>query len=408
MMNEVYFKMAELPDELISEVMHFLNPHDLARLSETCRDFFRLGSEDSIWRKKGFLKRDGEVLVSGNSTVPPARLCHSAVIHNDKIHIFGGHNTEMDTQRFSEVKNDIHTFNIETKAWEKHSIKGIPNKTEHCTVIYDNTLWMFGGYSGHLFSNTLYKLDLNASHCTKVKSIGDIPTGRSALVGTIYRDSMYIFGGWDGLVQNDHFHSFNFVTSTWTKITSELMPLPRCSHSVAVSDSRNTMYIFGGYGGQSRSYLNDIWAYDFEKQVWAELPSFGNVPSPRSRMRMVEWEGKLFIFGGWDKVTHFEDLFQYDIDTNVWIKLEIGGSQDGSFKIGQHSMCVHHNILYIFGGYNAKLRKSTNDLYSYRLGRGSTTPRFPRFPRNGSSEFSIKSVESSLNHTSNQAALNAP
>ena len=35
----------------------------------------------------------------------------------------------------------------------------LPKKTEHSAVVYDNKLWLFGGYAGTTFTNTMYTYD---------------------------------------------------------------------------------------------------------------------------------------------------------------------------------------------------------------------------------------------------------
>jgi len=372
----------ELPEELICEIMEHLPQRDLGRFTQVCRDLNRIGSEDSMWRKKGLLKRDIETSSAGSSTdnVPSARLCHTMVVYNNKIYVMGGHNTEADSQRFSEVKSDLYTYDIAKRSWEKLVVRNMPSKTEHCSVVYKDKLWMFGGYSGHTFSYSLYMLHLaTGSHCTLLKTQGEVPTGRSALVGGVFEHKMYIFGGWDGLMQNNDFYSFDFNNSTWTRIQpsgnatngeeTSTIPFARCSHTMAISNARRSMYIFGGYGGKTRNYLNDMWSYNFDTQLWNCINAKGDIPLPRSRMRMIEWNDKLYVFGGWDKAVHYDDLYEFDLETSTWTKLDIGiEKNDDSNKIGQHSMVVVDNILYIFGGFNAKLKRSTNDLYAFRLG----------------------------------------
>jgi len=364
--------MLELPEELVCEIMNHLPQNDLGHMTEVCRDLYRIGTEDIMWRKKGFLKRTSEMAFAGGSdTMPSPRLCHTAVIHNKKLYVYGGHNTEVDSQRFSEVKNDLFTFDLAKKTWEKHNVRNLPAKTEHCTVIHKDKLWMFGGYSGHTFSNSVYMLNLSTNtQCSLMKVEGEVPTGRSAHVGTIFEDKLYIFGGWDGIVQNNDFYCMDFGSMTWKKMQSPELPHARCSHTVAVSEERKSMYIFGGYGGKTRNYLNDLWSFNFANQSWTQLNAKGEVPSPRSRMRMVEWNGKLYVFGGWDKSVHFDELHEYDLDEGMWSKVDLRiSSKDDSLKIGQHAMSINDNILYIFGGYSAMLKKSTNNLYSYRLGK---------------------------------------
>lgn len=389
-----------LPEELIREVMTHLSYADLGTLLSVCKTLNRIGSVDAVWKKKGLLKRTNESSSAGSSSCPSPRLCHSSVLHGSKMYIYGGHNTAVDSQRFSEVKNDLFGYDIATKTWSKCSVKNLPSKTEHSSVVYKDNLYLYGGYSGYTFSNSTYMLNLTSgNHCALVKTTGEIPSGRSAHVGVTYGKKMYIFGGWDGQNQNNELFSFDFETSVWIRINSKSeiqksnssdtldsdtdtnsssatavtatnngTPCARCSHTGLVSLDRKCFYTFGGYGGASKGYLNDLWCYNFESNIWTQIETKGNLPSPRSRMRMVEFNGSLFIYGGWDKNVHYEDLYEFNFETKKWTKLDYGETDD-SLKMGQHSLSLYDNILYIFGGYNSKTKKSTNDLFSYRLGK---------------------------------------
>lgn len=370
--------MMGLPEELLCEIMCHLPHEDLGRFSQACRDFYRIGSEDKLWKKKGFLKRKiSETSFAGqvDSPVPTPRLCHTAVSHKNKMYVFGGHNTEADSQRFSEVRSDLFSLDFESQKWEKLTIQEMPQKTEHSTVIHDGKLYTFGGYSGHTFSNTMFMINLStSSQCVQVKpkGRGEVPTGRSAHVGVVYDDKYYMFGGWDGVVQNNDFYSFDFEKSEWNKIESPNAPHKRCSHTAAISNTRKSMYIFGGFGGKTRNYLSDLWSFNFETRTWTEMIAKGDIPSPRSRMKMLEYNDKLYVFGGWDKVNHFDQLYEYDIEKSTWTRVDLG-PEDDAFKIGQFSMSIHDNILYVFGGYSSKEKKSTNDLFCLRLGRSSSS-----------------------------------
>jgi len=86
-------------------------------------------------------------------------------------------------------------------------------------------------------------------------------------------------------------------------------------------------------------------------------------------MRIVEFKNKLYIYGGWNKSEHFNNLYQFDIERNRWHEVSLDILHPFEGKIGQHSMIVYNNILYIFAGYNSASRSSTNDLYAYRLSK---------------------------------------
>lgn len=86
-------------------------------------------------------------------------------------------------------------------------------------------------------------------------------------------------------------------------------------------------------------------------------------------MRMVEFQEKLYIYGGWNKVEHFDTFSEYDLTTKQWRHFSLPLWKEGDGKIGQHSMTVFDNILYIFAGFNSLLESSTSQLFAYRLAR---------------------------------------
>jgi N-acetylneuraminic acid mutarotase len=94
-------------------------------------------------------------------TLPTSRLCHIAVTWGGCMWIHGGHNTHAESQTFNEIKSDLWKYKFEEKKWEQvHIEKGtMPAKTEHSAVIYQNKMYLFGGYSGEYFTNTLFSYD---------------------------------------------------------------------------------------------------------------------------------------------------------------------------------------------------------------------------------------------------------
>jgi len=143
-----------------------LSHQDLARIIQTCHQLYQIANEDLIWKKKGLCKVSpkkssyaGEV-----NAAPSARLCHTATSHDDILYVYGGHTTSGSSQQFGEVKNDLHTYNLASGSWKKYSVDCAPAKTEHSTVFYDNRLWIFGGYSGTTFSNTLFSISTGNIH----------------------------------------------------------------------------------------------------------------------------------------------------------------------------------------------------------------------------------------------------
>jgi len=361
-----------LPVEVIYQILEKLPVKTLSVVSQVSRVFYNSCQDERLWRKE-FIKCDNNA-ESANSMdgLPGSRLCHSCVTYGGYMWIHGGHNTCVGTQTFAEVKNDLWRYNFTEKTWEQMIVSNLPAKTEHSAVVYKNKMYLFGGYSGDNFTNTLYSYDFTTNECVQVSTSGDIPPIRSAHIGVVHNDRLYIFGGWNGDEQNNDMFYLDFTTLQWTKVISKgQLPSPRCSHTGVVGENYQSLYVFAGYGGKDKRYLNDLCQFNFETEIWTVIDH--TPPSPRSRMRIVEFNDKLYIYGGWNKSEHFNNLFQFDISFNRWneVRLDLDALEG---KIGQHSMVVYNNILYVFAGYNSALRSSTNDLYAYRLCKPNIKP----------------------------------
>jgi len=276
------------------------------------------------------------------------------------------------TQLFNEVKADMWKYDFETRNWTRIDCKALPTKTEHSAVVYNNKLWLFGGYSGKVFTNSLYSYDFRTNECIELQARGEIPPQRSAHIAVVHRDSMYIFGGWNGTSQNNDLYKFSFATLTWNKVLHTGNCFARCSHSAVVSERDKALYIFGGYGGKGQKYLADLLRFDFDTSTWTEIkPVSSLVPTPRSRAKMVEVGNKLCIFGGWNKVEHFNSFYEFDLSLKTWTQVptefESETFQADEGKIGQHTFITDKNLLYIFGGYNTAAKTSTANLYVTRF-----------------------------------------
>lgn len=105
----------------------------------------------------------------------------------------------------------------------------------------------------------------------------------------MYKDSLYVFGGWDGRKPSDELYKFDFgtysplshyvfllvlqthtnafvllhaATNRWSIIKAANGPCCRFSHTCVVYN--DSMFIFGGFGGEQRTaYLGDLYKFNF-------------------------------------------------------------------------------------------------------------------------------------------------
>jgi N-acetylneuraminic acid mutarotase len=174
---------------------------------------------------------------------------------------------------------------------------------------------------------------------------------------------MYILGGWDGVGSNKNdFFKYNFETKEWSDVPYEGTPPPKLrSHSAVMY--QDSMVVFGGYGD---THPVNIYIFHFNTATWKEIepPALERIPSGRSRFRMVYHEDSLWCFGGWDRKTHFNDLWQFLLNTCTWRHIDAAFELQG---LSQHSLVIHKAWMYVYGGYSADSKAPHPDLYVYRL-----------------------------------------
>eukprot|EP00516_Mucochytrium_quahogii_P009441 CAMPEP_0203781450 /NCGR_PEP_ID=MMETSP0099_2-20121227/10244_1 /ASSEMBLY_ACC=CAM_ASM_000209 /TAXON_ID=96639 /ORGANISM=" , Strain NY0313808BC1" /LENGTH=464 /DNA_ID=CAMNT_0050682441 /DNA_START=423 /DNA_END=1820 /DNA_ORIENTATION=+ len=141
---------------------------------------------------------------------------------------------------------------------------------------------------------------------------------------------MYIFGGYDGRDGNyfNDVHSFDFETQEWELVRvsqpvggAMIMPKPRTDHCLVCHD--DSLYVFGGYDGTSR--YNDTFAFNLKTRQWSQKnvdqdPS--EKPSRRFGHSGVVHNGKLWVFGGWDGRETLNCVWALDLKTEVWTSLD--------------------------------------------------------------------------------------
>ena len=96
-----------------------------------------------------------------------------------------------------------------------------------------------------------------------------VPPPRSGAASVVVKGRLYVFGGYGGGTGRlDDFWSFSFENGTWeeVQVLSEEKPGCRENNGVVISDSSRTIYLFGGYNGNS--WLNDLWSFDIETARW--------------------------------------------------------------------------------------------------------------------------------------------
>ncbi|GMF31850.1 unnamed protein product [Phytophthora fragariaefolia] len=225
----------------------------------------------------------------------------------------------------------------------------------------DGRVYVFGGTDRRRRQQDLYQLDLDTSTWSQVQTRGSLPPRRSGALGVVHESDMFIFGGYDGRDGNyfNDLYYFNFDEQRWSQMPSvvEDRPEARTDHIMVLHAS--SIYIFGGYNGSSR--FNDLCGYDIRAQRWSHLQAAGAVPSRRfGHSGVVHTDtNRLIVFGGWDGRDTLNDLYEYSFVANEWRKMETtGNSPPHRYR---HTAVIFGDNMFVFGGVD-KTHSRFNDL----------------------------------------------
>mmetsp|Transcript_14994 Transcript_14994/g.33439 ORF Transcript_14994/g.33439 Transcript_14994/m.33439 type:complete len:774 (-) Transcript_14994:927-3248(-) len=165
------------------------------------------------------------------------------------------------------------------------------------------------------------------------------PRARSGAASVVIRDSLYLFGGYGGDGRLDDFHRYDLVRGGWSEVavrSGSRRPGPRENNGAVVvgGDADGMVYLFGGYDGTR--WLNDLWVYDIDRAQWECVMD----PSPEEE-KEIEHTG-----------------------------IEEGEGKIPSRRFGYVSF-VHDRKFVLWGGYDGT--RWLNDMYAYHFDEGKWT-----------------------------------
>lgn len=189
---------------------------------------------------------------------------------------------------------------------------------------------------------------------------------------------LILFGGEFDDGRRTHVYNDLFVYATgdrsWRSVRSPAGPVPRSSHQM-VASARNggELWLFGGeHPSPSQMqfhHFNDLWVFRLAEQRWhkVQAPKAGaqQAPSPRSGHRMVEWDGALYVFGGFHDsgvaFTYHNDVWRFDMAREQWAKLKCEGFMRPAPRSAGSMAVTPDGRLLVWGGYSRSAVKKNVD-----------------------------------------------
>ena len=241
------------------------------------------------------------------SAFVPPRWGHTSVVFDNKMWILGGYINlgysyvwnSPDGVRWTRIDSFI--------SWAPDFL--------HTSVVFDNKMWKIGGYRNGEF------IWYSSDGVRWYRITNSVPwgPGRCAHTSVVFDNKIWVLGGWDEnffRYYNDVWYSSNGID--WTCATESAGWLPRAAHSSVVFD--NKIWVMGGYYRDTLLFLlNDVW-YSSNGIDWTcATESAGWLP--RCAHTSVVFNDKIWVLGGFSR----DSITGEEISLNdVWYSTGLG------------------------------------------------------------------------------------
>jgi DNA repair exonuclease SbcCD ATPase subunit len=261
----------------------------------------------------------------------------------------------------------------------------------------DGTIYLMGGLvGGATVKGDLWLTEMGngTMACYPISTTGDGPGPRVGHASLLVGNAFIVFGGDTKLADNDDLDDTLYLLNTcklllvntfcyrltppatkhWSRALPQgPRPTGRYGHTLNILGSK--IYIFGGQ--VEGFFFNDLVAFDLNSlqssaSRWEVLlPNTkdraspqGRSPPARTNHSVVTWTDRLYLFGGTDGVTWFNDVWTYEPRSNTWTELDCIGyipvAREG------HSAALVNDTMYIFGG-RTQEGVDLGDLAAFRI-----------------------------------------
>lgn len=187
------------------------------------------------------------------------------------------------------------------------------------------------------------------------------PLQRQKFAVTAINNAVYIIGGEASGKVIGTLGLYQPSDDQWSTLAEK--PLPVADIRAAVVDG---LVVVPGGRTETGAITTAVEIYNPALNVWKTAES---MPEPRSEYALAAWEGRIYLFGGWDGKNYTQTVFRYDLTADAWAELTPMPTARGLM-----GAVASDGKIYVYGGWNGKNALALNEVYTPALENAGNSP----------------------------------
>ncbi|CAB3990542.1 kelch 18 [Paramuricea clavata] len=195
----------------------------------------------------------------------PVKCCrHKVVNHNEQLFMSGGYviPSAMEPDKRSDAVYEVQLV----PPYSSKILTRLPQpKSYHGMEMFDQKLFILGGYDGKNITASVVQYDLIKNEC---KEMPPLPYAVQEMATVLWRNNVLVIGGLD-----QHYQCLNKV-AMYDVITgrSQMLPCMKQKRNGCTAVlTGNVVVVMGGWNENGKDFKS-VECFDLERQVWKDLP----------------------------------------------------------------------------------------------------------------------------------------
>lgn len=282
-------------------------------------------------------------------TLPSALYNGCSVVTNNHLYIIGA-----STSLTNSVTTNIYHYVINPDGSLTYSnlLTAPIAVTMTSALLYNNYLYLFGGYNGTSSVNSIYRCPINVDGTLGTwVYLSDLPIAISGHTAIMVKDRVYIISGYTSTGINTNIYSATIINgsslSPWTIVSQ----LPITVTGIKPFIIRDRLYLIGGRNGNliSNKVYYCLINTDGTLDQWL---SGTNFPTNIANYTVVTTTYSIFIIGG-SSLSMLNTVYKSNINLDGTItNWSLSGNISPSLGLSGTMVSICNNYLYLLGGYN--------------------------------------------------------